>query len=109
MDRGSQILLVVLVSLVGIGSLSVFFFTEGSIIGDPVSQTCDWTVTQTESGESFTSFEELNQTLQDELGDNWENFYKGSEVRKNPETGVIEDRLAGDCRSTGTIEVGDNS
>jgi hypothetical protein len=102
MDRGSKIVLVIFGILIVSGSLAVYFFTEGSIIGQPgTSQPCDWTITQTESGENFTSFEELNQTLQDELGDDWERFYSGTEVRKNSETGLIEDRLEGDCKFSG--------
>jgi len=105
MDRNSKILLIIFGSLIVFGSLAVVFFAEGSIIGQPgSSEPCEWTVTQTPEGENFTSFETLNQTLQEELGDNWERFYDGSEVRKNPDTGVIEDRLEGDCKFSGGLE-----
>lgn len=105
MDRGSKILLVIFGVLIVSGSLAVYFFAEGSIIGQPgTSEPCEWTVTQTPEGENFTSFEELNQTLQDELGDSWERFYNGTEVRKNPDTGVIEDRLEGECSFSGGLE-----
>lgn len=109
MDQGSKILLLVFGVLIGSGILAVVFFSQGSIIGEPGSaEPCEWTVTQTEDNETFTDFEDLNATLQDELGDNWQRFYDGTEVRKNPETGVIEDRLAGNCQFTGSLDVGDS-
>lgn len=105
MDRSSKILLLVFGVLIASGTLAIVFFAQGSIIGEPgSSQPCEWTVTQTPEGENFTSFDELNATLQDELGDNWERFYNGTEVRKNPDTGLIEDRLEGDCKFSGGLE-----
>lgn len=102
MDRGSKILIGVFLVLIASGSLAVYFFTQGSIIGEPgSSEPCEFTVTQTEDGETFSDFEVLNQTLQDELGDNWERFYDGTEVRKNPDTGVIEDKREEECNFSG--------
>jgi len=107
MDRSSKILLLVFGVLIASGILTIVFFAQGSIIGQPgTAEPCEWTPTQTQDGETFTDFENLNATLQDEIGENWENFYEGAEVRKNPETGVIEDRLSGNCQFTGSIDVG---
>lgn len=107
MDRDIKILLVLSLALVGSASLAVYFFTQGSIIGQPgTSQPCEWTATQTEDGETFEDFEVLNETLQDEFGDEWESFYDGTQVRVNPETGVIEDRLAGECSSSQFLDSG---
>lgn len=102
MDRSNKILFLIAGVLLVSGGLAVFFFSQGSIIGEPgSSEPCEFTVTQTDDGETFTDFEVLNQTLQDELGDNWERFYDGTEVRKNPDTGVIEDKREGECNFSG--------
>lgn len=112
-DKGSvdSVYLVVflVVSVFVVGSLAVVFFSQGSIIGDPgTSKPCEWTVTQTEDGEKFTSFDDLNSTLNNTIGEDWRSFYNGTEVRKNPSTGYIEDRLEGSCSGTGSIDSGDS-
>lgn len=98
MDTGKIALIFTGLVLIGSGVIAVVLFTQGSIIGEPSTVSCEWTDLKTQDGESFQSFDNLNESLKEIYGDDWrQQSWERWNIRKNSETGNIQNKLNLEC------------